>query len=278
MGILHRRGFVSGALAAAAAPLAGDPLGMPVGCQLYPVRDRIPRDFDGLLRDLASTGFRTIETCSPPGYPKSGFDALLGRKPTEIRQSMKTAGLRCISCHYPLGELSSNIQARMEYALELGLEQMVVSSFGLPKDAKLVQWARAASEVNRIGEYLRRHSLQLAFHNHNIEFAQLEGVLIYDELMRIFDPKLIKGQFQVTTIMLGYDPVEMLAKYAGRIVSMHLSDWSSAEKKLVPVGQGAIDWKKLFAAARKAGVKNYFVEMDMESMKASCAYLHNLKV
>ena len=277
MGTLHRRGFVSGALAAAAVAGAA-PLGMPAGCQLYPVRDRIPRDFDGLLKELAAAGFRTVETCSPPGYPKSGFDALLGRKAQEIRRSMKAAGLRLTSCHYPFGELSTNVEARMEYALELGLEQMVISSFGLPRDAKLAEWARAAEEVNKIGDRLRRNSLQLAFHNHNTEFVQLEGVLIYDELMRVFDPKLVKGQFQVTTIMLGYDPAEMLAKYAGKIISMHLSDWSLADKKPVPVGQGAIDWKKLFAAAKKAGVKNYFVEMDMEAMKASCAYLRKLEV
>jgi sugar phosphate isomerase/epimerase len=69
----------------------------------------------------------------------------------------------------------------------------------------------------------------------------------------------------------------MLEKYAGRNQSQHLSDWSATEKKPVPVGQGAIDWKKLFAAAKRAGVKNYFVEMDLDAMKASYAYLKELQ-
>lgn len=270
-----RREFFTAALAASA--LQSAPLGMPIGCQLYPVRDRIPQDFDGLLRELARIGFRTIETCSPPGYQKSGFTALESRPPADIKKAMHAAGLKCTSCHYPLRELRTAMDERVEYAKALGLEQMVISSFGVARDAKLADWARAAEEANKLGEKAKKAGLGFAFHNHNTEFAMLEGKLIYDEIQRIFDPKLVKGQFQVTTIMLGYDPAEMIAKYAGRILSMHLSDWSAAEKKMVPVGKGAIDWKKLFAEAKKAGVKNYFVEMDLEAMKASCAFLQTLK-
>ncbi|MBL8231319.1 MAG: sugar phosphate isomerase/epimerase [Bryobacterales bacterium] len=263
------------------APFAGlldaAPLGMPIGCQLYPVRDRIPQDFEGLLKELHGLGYRTIETCSPPGYPKSGFTALESKKASEIKQAMKAAGLRCISCHYPMRELRAAMEERIAYAVELGLEQMVISSFGVPKDAKLADWSRVADEANKLGERARKAGLQLGFHNHNTEFAKLDGTLIYDELMRVFDPKLVKGQFQVTTIALGYDPPEMIEKYAGRIVSMHLSDWSATEKKMAPVGKGSIDWKRLFAAAKKAGVKNYFVEMDMESMKQSIAFLSKFK-
>jgi sugar phosphate isomerase/epimerase len=277
--MMNRRTFTRAALAAApfAGMLKAAPLGMPIGCQLYPVRDRIPQDFDGLLKELYSLGYRTVETCSPPGYPKSGFSALESKKASEIRKAMKAAGLRCISCHYPLRELREAMDERVQYAAELGLEQMVISSFGLPRDAKLADWARAAEEANRLGEKAKKSGLQLGFHNHNTEFAKIDGILIYDELMRVFDPKLVKGQFQVTTIMLGYDPPEMIEKYAGRMLSMHLSDWSATEKKMAPVGKGSIDWKRLFAAAKKAGVKNYFVEMDMESMKQSIAFLSKFK-
>jgi sugar phosphate isomerase/epimerase len=76
--------------------------------------------------------------------------------------------------------------------------------------------------------------------------------------------------------MLGFDPAEVLQKYPGRFASLHLQDWSVPDKKMMPVGQGSIDWKKLFAAAKKAGVKNYFVEMDMNALKASYPYLHRL--
>ena len=142
----------------------------------------------------------------------------------------------------------------------------------------MADWRRAAGELNKIGEQTRRAGIQLGFHNHNTEFRQIDGVLIYDELMRAFDPKLVKMQFQVAVVSLGYEPAAVLRKYPGRFVSLHLADWSPAEKRPVPVGSGTIDWKSLFAAAKSAGVKNYFVEMNMDALKASYPYLRNLKV
>jgi sugar phosphate isomerase/epimerase len=79
-------------------------------------------------------------------------------------------------------------------------------------------------------------------------------------------------------ISLGYKAAAFFEKYPGRFLSMHLADWSATEKKPVPVGLGAVDWKQLFTAAKTGGVKNYFVEMDMAAMKASYAYLHQLQV
>ena len=115
-------------------------------------------------------------------------------------------------------------------------------------------------------------------HNHNFEFVKFDGVLVYDELMRRFDPKLVKMQFQVAVISLGFKAEDFLTKYPGRFVSLHLADYSTADKKMVPVGQGVVDWKKVFAAAKKGGVKNFFVEMNMEALKPSCDYLRGLKV
>jgi sugar phosphate isomerase/epimerase len=94
--------------------------------------------------------------------------------------------------------------------------------------------------------------------------------------MRQFDAKLVKMQFQVAVISLGYEAATYLAKYPGRFLSLHLADYSTAEKKAVPVGSGVVDWKKLFAAAKASGVQNYFVEMNLDAMKASYTYLHKL--
>jgi sugar phosphate isomerase/epimerase len=83
-------------------------------------------------------------------------------------------------------------------------------------------------------------------------------------------------QFQVAVISLGYEAATFFKKYPGRFISLHLADWSSAEKKGVPVGQGVVDWKQLFAAAKTGGVKNYFVEMNLDAMKASYPFLRDL--
>ena len=79
----------------------------------------------------------------------------------------------------------------------------------------------------------------------------------------LFDPKLVKFQFQCSTISDGYDAAEYFMKYPGHFISMHVQDWNPKTKKTVAVGQGSLDWKKIFTAAKTGGVKNYFVEMNL---------------
>jgi sugar phosphate isomerase/epimerase len=188
------------------------------------------------------------------------------------------AGLGCESCHVQFRELKESLDEKISYARELGLKQMIVPTLGLRPDATLADWAKAADELNKIGEQTNQAGIQLGFHNHNHEFKEIDGVLIYDELMKRLDAKLVKMQFQVAVISLGYEAAAYLTKYPGRFISLHLADWSTAEKKIVPIGKGSIDWKKLFAAAKTGGIKNYFVEMDWDLMQASVSYLHKLKV
>ena len=111
---------------------------------------------------------------------------------------------------------------------------MVLSSFGLPRRGHAGRLEAGAAELNKIGETTQKAGMQLGFHNHNNEFKELDGVLIYDELMRTFDPKLVKMQFQVAVISLGFEAATYLKKYPGRFLSMHLADYSTAEKKAVP--------------------------------------------
>lgn len=267
----------AGFLSAGPLELRANPLGLPIGFQVYPVRELIAKDFEGTLRQLAAVGYRDVEMCSPPGYERSGFAPLVKMKASEIRQTIHAAGLRCASCHYQFRELKENLEDRIAYAKELGLTQMILSTFGLRPEATLDDWRRAAGELNKIGEQTQKAGIQLGFHNHNFEFKEIDGVLIYDELMRRFDPKLVKMQFQVSVISLGYEAATFLTKYPGRFVSLHLQDWSPAEKRTVAVGKGVVDWKKLFTAAKTGGVKNYFVEVNLDAMRASCPYLHDLK-
>jgi sugar phosphate isomerase/epimerase len=275
----HFLGSAAGAalLGAGARELGADPLGLPPGFQVYPVRQMIATDFPGTLKQVAAVGYRIVEMCSPQGYGND-FAGVAKLNAAEVRRIIDDAGLRCESCHYQFKELKENLDERIAYAKTLGMKQMVLASFGIRPDAKMDDWKRAAGELNKVGEGTRKAGIQLAFHNHNSEFRKIDGVLIYDELLRAFDPKLVKMQFQVAVISDGYEAAPYFEKYPGRFVSLHLADWSTADKKLVAVGQGVVDWKKLFAAARKAGVKNYFVEVPLDAMKASYPYLNSLKV
>ena len=277
---LSRRQFLNRSalgVTAAALSLHADPLGMPIGCQTYPVREALGKDFEGTLAELRSIGYRSIEMCSPPGYEKSGYGPLVNKKASEIREAIHKAGLACESCHYQFREMKENLDDRIGYAKDLGLKQMVLSTFGLRAEASMADWTAAAEELNRIGEKVQKAGMQAGFHNHNFEFKEIDGVLVYDKLMSALDPKLVKMQFQVSVISLGYEAATYLTKYPGRFISLHLQDWSPSEKKQVAVGQGAVDWKKLFAAAKTGGVKNYFVELNMDQLKASYPYLHELK-
>jgi sugar phosphate isomerase/epimerase len=126
------------------------------------------------------------------------------------------------------------------------------------------------------GERIGKAGIQLGLHNHDFEFHQLDGQLIYDKLMGELDPAAVKMQFQVSVVSLGYRAADFFEKYPGRFISIHLQDWSPEEHKEVALGTGIVDWKKTFAAARTAGVKNYFVEMDdPEAMRVSASFLHN---
>ena len=269
---------VAGYVLPGALELAADPLGLPIACQVYPVREALGKDFPGTLRELAAIGYRAIEMCSPPGYEKAGFAPLATMKASEVRDVIHAAGLGCESCHFQSRELKENLFDRIDYAKTLGLKQMILSTFGLRPEATLADWTRAADELNRTGEKVRAAGMQLGFHNHNFEFKELDGVLVYDKLMSTLDPKLVKMQFQVSVISLGYEAAAFLTKYPGRFISLHLQDWSPTAKKQVAVGEGAVDWKKLFTAAKAAGVKNYFVELNMDALKASYSYLHSLNV
>src|SRR5205085_954172 len=106
----------------------------------------------------------------------------------------------------------------------------------------------------------------------------VDGKRTYDLLFGLLEPKLVKFQFQVSTVSAGYDAADNFTKYPGRFISMHVQGWSAKTRKIVPVGQGTLDWKKIFTAAKSGGIKNYFVEMDLDMMRASVPYLRKLQV
>ena len=137
---------------------------------------------------------------------------------------------------------------------------------------------RAADEYNKMGEQTAKTGIQQGLHNEGFELSMVDGKRTYDVLFGLLDPKLVKFQFQVSTISRGFDAAEYFTKYPGRFISMHVQGWSAATKKTMAVGQDSLDWKKIFTAAKTGGIKNYFVEMNLDMMRASVPYLRNLQV
>lgn len=248
---------------------------MPVGFQTWSVRDALAKDFAGTLKMMSGEGYQLVEMCSPKGYADSGFGPLLNMKTADMKSIINDAGLQCPSCHFGFGELTDDLDGRIEWAQQLGLTQMICSSFGLPKTAGLNDFLVAADKLNKSAEKIKSAGMQAGYHNHDVEFSISDGQLIYDALMGRFDPTLVKMQFQTEVINRGYKAADYFKKYPGRFISSHLSDWT-ADKKEVSIGQGIIDWKEFFAAAKTGGVKNFFVEMTPDKFKDSASYIHNL--
>jgi sugar phosphate isomerase/epimerase len=286
MSMISRREFIkNSAMSAAAVGLVSaspevraNPLGLPIGCQTWPVRAMISKDFPGTIKVLADAGFQAIELCSPVGYADSGFAGLAQYSGAELRRILGNSGVICVSSHFDIKELRENQEGRIAWAKDIGLTQMIVPSLDGPRHPTMDDVKRAADEYNRMGEQAAKAGIQQGLHNENFELSMVDGQRTYDVLFKLLDPKLVKFQFQVSTISEGYDAAEYFNKYPGRFISMHVQGWSAETRKITAVGKGTLDWKNIFTAAKTGGIKNYFVEMNLDLMKASVPYLRNLQV
>jgi len=287
MPILSRRQFftrasadtaAAGLLAVGARGLRGNPLGLPIGCQTYPVRKMIGQDFPGTIKQLMAAGFQNIELCSPVGYADSGFGVIAKYKGAELRKMFGDMGVKCQSSHFDIKELRENQTGRIAWAKDVGLTQMLVPSLDGPRNPTMDDVKRAAEEYNKMGEQAAKAGIQQGLHNERFEIATVDGKRVYDLLLELLDPNLVKFQFQVSEIRHGYDAAEYFTKYPGHFISMHVQGWLAATQKIAAVGQDSLDWKKIFTAAKTGGIKNYYVEMDLELMKASVPYLRDLQV
>ncbi len=267
-----------GLLSTGALILHANPLGLPIGCQTWPVRDMIAKDFPGTIKQLAAAGFTSIELCSPAGYAEYGFGGLAKYKGPELKKILSDAGVTCVSSHFGIDELRKNQQASIDWAKDIGLTQMIIPSLDGPKNPTMDDVKRAADEYNKMAEQASKAGIQQGLHNEGFELSTVDGKRTYDILFGLLDPKLVKFQFQVSTIAQGYDAAEYFTKYPGRFISMHVQGWNAKTKKIIAVGQDSLDWKKIFTAAKTGGIKNYFVEMKLELMQDSVPYLRRLKV
>jgi sugar phosphate isomerase/epimerase len=251
-------------------------------------------NFAGLLKTLKDIGVERIELCSP-GYKE--FASLADGKQTA--KIIADHGLKCESAHFPMRDLRESQDKNIAWAKEVGITQMVTATLGMPPDKAPVTMdyvKKIADEYNKIGEVAAKAGIQQALHNEGFELSEVDGKRTYDILLTLFDPKLVKMQFQMSTLRNGFVAHEYFAKYPGRFVSMHLQDVDLNATPPPPppgqegrggrggrgvntsVGKGSIDWTQTFKAAKAAGVKNYFVEQSMDLTKESVAFLKNLKV
>jgi sugar phosphate isomerase/epimerase len=193
----------------------------------------------------------------------------------------------CKSCHFQYPELKlDRIQETISFGKKFGLKDLVISGAWVKKDATIDDWKVVADEMNKSAEQVKKEGMQMVYHNHSIG-PEYNGEKLYDILMRLFDPDLIKMQFQLAVVSEDIDVVGYISKYPGRYISLHIHDWDPAQKKVVPTGKGVIDWKKLLETAKKSGIADYGLIVEMETKApgdplqdlVECYnYLQNLKM
>ena len=268
---------VAGFLASNVMTLNANPLGLPIGSQTWPHRAMIK---DGNLAGLAATmsglGVSMLEMCSPLDYEE--FASLTDGK--QVKKVLADHGLGCISAHFGMNELRKRQSESLAWAQDVGITQVITATLGAGNNPTLDDVKRAADEYNKIAAATAKAGLQQGLHNEGFELSEVGGRRTYDILFELLDPALVKFQFQMSTISRGFVAHEYFTKYPGRFFSMHVQD---VDMKATPpaqtsVGKGSIDWVKTFQAAKMGGVKNYFVEQNMELTKQSVAYLKTLKV
>jgi sugar phosphate isomerase/epimerase len=280
------------ASAAGSGRLRAAPLGLPIGSQTYPHRALIKEgNFAGLLKTLSDIGVKSIELCSPLGYGE--FAPLADGKQTA--KMIADAGMTCISCHFGMRELREKHAASIEWAKAAGITQMITATLGAGSNPSMDDVRKAADEYNKIAAVSAAAGLQQGLHNEGFEVSEVDGRRTYEILLDLLDPKLVKFQFQMSTIGYGFVAAEYFTKYPGRFFSMHVQDVDLSAPPPPPpananpnarrpkgaqtsAGKGSIDWVKTFQAAKIGGVKNYFVEQNMELTKETVAYLKTLNV
>ncbi|MGA8670022.1 MAG: TIM barrel protein [Terracidiphilus sp.] len=261
-----RRDFLKTTVAVAAATLvsgrelAAAPLRLPIGLQLYSVRNLLPKDFDGTLHQLSAAGYKDVEAA---GY--------FNKTAAEFRHAMDQAGLRCISAHHTLMQLRSQLDELIEYGHTLGLEYIICSSSGgvhrdpsAKGELTLDDWRYVAGEFNRIGEKLKSAGITFGMHNHVPEFAAENGTLVYDELLRLTDPKYVVFEMDCGWVTAaGHNPVDYLSKAPERFPLMHVKDMvrdPDGKYHSVVMGAGVINYGPILRAA--TGLKHYFIEQE----------------
>lgn len=260
-----------------------------IGLQLYSVWEDLARDFEGTLRLIAGLGFTQVE-----------YFGGLGKGAAELRGWLKAAGLECGSAHWSMAEWLADPDARLDFAVQLGVRYFVCAMPWVRDPSKLRadpaagpfgtvfaairaltrdDWKWNAEQLNLMGERARAAGIQLAYHNHNFEFRIFDGEPAYHLLLQWTDPELVKMELDCGWARVaGRDPAAWLAAHPSRFRLLHIRDFEpgfepstdlrmTAPDLLGPavpavVGSGVVRYPETLEAARRAGVETCFIERD----------------
>ena len=275
---------------AAATPLPG-----PIGFQGYDARFLLIKDWDAGWQTMRDMGYQSVDLVSVRGY---GFEksAVANKTAKEIRTKLESIGMLYENCQFSYAELHADFSRTMDFCHELKLKNIICAPES--QHTKSIDgWKWQADQLNQLAVRLQPEGFRLGYHNHDLEFIDVDGVTPYDVLMENTDPKLVAFQIDVGNLTFaGKDAIQYLKKYPQRYFSMHAKDYKPGLTS-VPVGQGILDWKTIFILAKATPIQNYFAEVaaygigtlnhmpasawptdSVDQLRQSYIYLHNLRV
>ncbi|MBD2862322.1 sugar phosphate isomerase/epimerase family protein [Paenibacillus oceani] len=226
---------------------------IPVGLQLFTLRNELKDDFDGVIRQVAEIGFKTLE-----------FAGYYGKEAGYIRKLLDDTGLRAVSAHVSLPLLRSELSRQIEQCLEIGASYLVCPSAKIVNLTEESDFQAMIDEFRLIGSECARQGLTFAYHNHAFEFEQIHGEYILDRIYNQVEPHLLHAELDLYWIRkAGLDPLQYLLANKGRCPLVHVKDMADDDEgTFAEVGEGIIDYPAIFAAAAEAGVQHYIVEQD----------------
>jgi sugar phosphate isomerase/epimerase len=243
-----------------------------VGIQLYTVRDALARDFDGTLAQIAAIGYRDVE-----------FAGYAGRRPGAVAAALERYSLSAPSAHVPIDQMRRQWSQTVDAAHAIDHDFLIVPWLDEKERRSIADYERLADELNRLGGAARKADLRLGYHNHDFEFTPIGGQIPYDVLLDKTDPDDVGFEMDLYWITkTGNDPIAYFDRYPGRFPLVHVKDSAGPpEHRMTPVGGGSIDFKRILARRKQAGIQHAFVEHDnptdaIASIKSSYAYLSRL--
>jgi len=251
-----------------------------VGLQLYTLRNDLSKDAKGTIQKVAAIGYKEVESF---GYHDGKY---FGMTAKEFATFLKGLGLTTPSGHYGLGNLTKGWETAIEDAKTVGQKYMVLAYLQENERKTLDDYKKVADTMNNAAKMCKAAGIQFCYHNHDFEFVDLGSGIGYDILTKNTDPGLVKFELDLYwATKANQKPVDLFKKYPGRFPLWHVKDMDNTDKHyFTEVGNGTIDFKSIFANAKTAGMKHFFVEQDdcqpgppLTSIATSFNYIeHNL--
>lgn len=246
-----------------------------IGIQLYTLRDAMQTDPKGVLRKLATYGYKELETY---GYNDG---KLFGLPVAEFQKEVKSLGMQVVSGHVDYSVIRDDFQRLLADTKMMGQTNIVLPAMAEEQRAELKV---TCDVLNKRGEESKKAGIAMGYHNHDFEFKEVEGKLIYDTMLEYLDPKLVNMEMDIYWVVrAGHDPIKYFEKYPGRFTQWHIKDMDKKDpSQNAVIGTGSIDFKSIFAKANLSGMKHFYIEQEtyavtpIESAEQGIAYLKKI--